>query len=78
VLILPAYLTNDENVYPKDRNHLLELLNKKTVERIPYNSQYYVDFDRWEKSNEEEFYKVNWDTMLHFEPYFIAPSSIPL
>eukprot|EP01080_Neovahlkampfia_damariscottae_P001576 gene1576-12701_t len=78
VLILPGYLTKDKNIYPKDRNDLLNLKKNKIVERIPYNSQFYVDFNRWEKNNNEEFYKVNWHTMLHFEPYFIGPSSMPL
>lgn len=78
VLVLPGYSSNSEQIIPKNRQDLLHLIKSGQVSRIPYNSQADVDFDRFEKENDEHHYKIEWRYMLHFEPYFIAPRSIPL
>lgn len=78
VLVLPAYNTKVQGLVMHNREHMLKLIHDKTIEQIDYPSQSFVDFETWEQRNDEEFYEIVWNEIYHFEPYFIAPRSVPL
>ena len=79
VLIIPTYNTHNKDIkdLPNNRKELLELVKSKRINRVINNSQRFTNFNRFEKENSEQFYLVHWGSMLHYEPYFISPTSVP-
>lgn len=80
-LVLPAFDTKSVETIPKNREDLLRLLKSGHVTPIKFNSHEVVNIDRWIDENEDnEFYQLGPKAMSSklYEPYFIAPTSIPL
>jgi hypothetical protein len=80
VIVLPAFNSLAPYHIPKNRDHLLMLLQDNLVERIRYGSHIHVQYDKWLDSNNMDFYEIPKGVILlgNTEPYFIAPNSLPL
>eukprot|EP01080_Neovahlkampfia_damariscottae_P010426 gene10426-2953_t len=83
VLILPAYYGK----YAKNRNILIDQIQKKKSQKCGFASHKITNFERWESnsifSGDDEFFPSLLPTRVGashhpFEPYYIAPKSIPL
>lgn len=81
VIVLPAFETKSIEKIPKNREHLLQLYQTGDVKPLKIHSHKVVNISAWfSNESKEEFYRLSAKLMRSklYEPYFIAPTSIPL